>query len=247
MASAHTKAKSKAEKLLLSKVKVEEGVAQRTQFDRYEYREIHRRELKNAEYNPRRISDEAKRKLRNNLKIRGLMGAPVWNPTTGNLVGGHQRVNQLDALEGTDNYMIRVLVVPMDEKTEKEQNIFLNNPLSQGEWDYEKLEEMFKTPDIEIDSTGFDMGEIYKLFGDSPVIQQPERLKELSEKLSASRAAIAEIKTRGNETDDIDFYLVAVFKSYEDRKAFTDAAGFADNRYVDGKRLHEKIANASSE
>lgn len=45
----------------------------------------------------------------------------------------------LDALEKSSDYVLTVAAVDLDLKTEKEQNIFLNNVASQGDWDLEKL------------------------------------------------------------------------------------------------------------
>src|SRR5690606_22852641 len=61
---------------------------------------IGRQEIKNAPYNPRVITDEEKKNLRRLIKKHGIVETLVWNIRTGNLVGGHQRLNILDALEG---------------------------------------------------------------------------------------------------------------------------------------------------
>ena len=41
----------------------------------------------------------------------------------------------------------------------------------------------------------------------------------------------------GASADDMDFYLVVIFKSHEKRKEFTDACGLEDNRYVNGDEI----------
>jgi ParB-like chromosome segregation protein Spo0J len=50
-----------------------------------------RSKIHNAPYNPRFITDEAKRKLKGSIKRNGLLAPPTWNIRTGNIVGGHQR------------------------------------------------------------------------------------------------------------------------------------------------------------
>lgn len=113
-----------------------------------ESREIQRSQINFANYNPRRITPEARKKLKSNLKRVGILGGIVWNEITGNLVSGHQRVSVIDEVnkynsetKGND-YLIRVEVVQMDEKTEKEQNIFMNNRNVQGDFDIDMLKDL---------------------------------------------------------------------------------------------------------
>ena len=119
---------------------------------------IKRSEINFANYNPRKISDEARKQLRANLKRVGLLGGVVWNKTTGNLVSGHQRVSIMDDVNryenGKNDYELRVEVVELDEKTEKEQNIFMNNRSVQGEFDADMLKTMLS--DIDFASAGLD-------------------------------------------------------------------------------------------
>lgn len=113
-----------------------------------ESREIQRSIIKFANYNPRRIAPEARKNLKANLKRIGLLGGVVWNEVTGNLVSGHQRISIMDEVNKynsdtkENDYLIRVEVVHMDEKTEKEQNIFMNNRNVQGEFDTEMLKDL---------------------------------------------------------------------------------------------------------
>lgn len=127
-------------------------------YEKYEIVQISRRELKNAEYNPRKISDSARDKLKNNIKKVGLLDPPVWNVRSGNIVSGHQRIAILDSLNRTQDYKIRVAKVDLDQKTEKEQNIFFNNQAAMGEWDIGQLEKILKE-DIDYERAGFDLGE----------------------------------------------------------------------------------------
>lgn len=123
-----------------------------------EIKEIKRSQINFANYNPRRISLEAKKKLKANLKRVGLLGGIVWNETTGNLVSGHQRVsvmdevNKYDSKTGINDYLIRVEAVQMDEKAEKEQNIFMNNRNVQGEFDENMLRDLIQ--DIDYSAAG---------------------------------------------------------------------------------------------
>lgn len=51
-------------------------------------------------------------------------------------------VNRYDPRTKKNDYLIRVEVVHMDDKTEKEQNIFMNNRNVQGEFDTEMLKDL---------------------------------------------------------------------------------------------------------
>ena len=110
-----------------------------------ESREIQRSQINFANYNPRKITPEARKKLKANLKRVGILGGIVWNEETGNLVSGHQRVSVIDEVNkynsdtNENDYLIRVEVVLMDEKTEKEQNVFMNNRNVQGDFDTDML------------------------------------------------------------------------------------------------------------
>ena len=53
---------------------------------------VRRSDIHAAPYNPRKITPEAAKLLKDNLKRVGLLGGIVWNRTTGNIVSGHQKV-----------------------------------------------------------------------------------------------------------------------------------------------------------
>lgn len=122
--------------------------------------EIQRSQITFADYNPRIISDEARKHLKANIKRLGVMGGIVWNELTTNLVGGHQKVKILDELHKYDiesqenDYTIRVEKVKLNIKEEIEQNIFLNNKNAQGEYDRDLLGDLIA--DIDYKLAGLD-------------------------------------------------------------------------------------------
>lgn len=86
--------------------------------------EIARSSIRFANYNPRKITDSALKKLKQNIKRVGMLGGIIWNERTNNLVSGHQRVTVLDQLNGYDgttetDYILRVDKVNLSEKEEK--------------------------------------------------------------------------------------------------------------------------------
>jgi hypothetical protein len=68
----------------------------RASAEKYEILEIHRTQINNAPYNPRQISDKARKMLQKNLATVGLLSPIVWNQRTGNIVAGHQRIDAMD-------------------------------------------------------------------------------------------------------------------------------------------------------
>ena len=134
---------------------------------------IQRSQINFASYNPRRLSDTAKKKLKANLKRIGLAGGIVWNETTGNLVSGHQRLSIIDEIEKynpdthENDYPIRVEVLQLSDKEEKEQNIFFNSTTAQGEFDNDLLAALI--PEIDYDLAGLDEADINVLIADVPV------------------------------------------------------------------------------
>lgn len=125
-----------------------------------EQRTVKRSEINFASYNPRVISDDARKKLKKNLQTVGLLGGVVWNERTGNLVSGHQKVSIMDAVNryetetGKNDYEFRVEVVDFDEKTEKEQNLFMNNKAVQGTYDDDMLRSLLT--EIDYTNAGFE-------------------------------------------------------------------------------------------
>lgn len=208
---------------------------------------MRRSEIKNAPYNPRVISAEAAKRLRANIEKVGLVAPIVWNRTTGNCLGGHQRLAALDALEKSGDYYLTVAAVELDAKTEKEQNIFLNNTSAQGDWDIEKLASMFKEDELTIEGTGFDMAELYQLFGDSPFEKQDEELQALGDKVREAREQYLSLVNRKVATDDTDFYACVVFEGSEMREEFCKLLGVVDNKFVDGRRVLEIIRKVHAE
>ena len=69
-----------------------------SRFQKFTIVRVHRSRLKNAPYNPRVITPEAKDRLRKILERKGLLEALVWNVRTEHIVGGHRRLECLDAL-----------------------------------------------------------------------------------------------------------------------------------------------------
>jgi hypothetical protein len=57
----------------------------KSKFQKFEFGTINRSEIKNAEYNPRIMDKESKKRLKKNLQENGLVSAITWNKRTGNI------------------------------------------------------------------------------------------------------------------------------------------------------------------
>lgn len=196
----------------------------KSKYQAYDTETISRDMIKNAPYNPRIMDEKAKKRLRKNIAKHGLVAALTWNKRTGNLVGGHQRLEQLDALEKTKDYELTVCVVDVDEREEAALNVQLNNPSMQGEWDLDKLANMSEEFDLDLsEDLGFTESDIDFMFeGDDRFSQlfetkEGENMRGDLEQVKAARKESAEkLKERNN----INWYTVIVFESEADRNAF---------------------------
>ena len=104
-----------------------------------------------AAYNPRTMTEKARRGLSNSIASFGLVQPIIWNERSGNIVGGHQRYAELkeQGVAETD-----VIVVSLDESHEKALNITLNNEKIAGDFS-ESILEVLAEVESEIGLEGF--------------------------------------------------------------------------------------------
>lgn len=125
-------------------------------------------QLMPAKYNPRKDlkpGDIEYEKLKKSLEEFGYVEPVIWNRTTGNVVGGHQRLKVLLSMGMTE---IDCVVVELSEEKEKALNVALNK--ISGDWDKNKLALLIadlQGADFDVSLTGFDPAEIDDLFKDT--------------------------------------------------------------------------------
>lgn len=194
-----------------------------SKYQNYDTITINRSEIKNADYNPRLIDKEAKKRLKNGIRKHGLVSALTWNKRTGNLVGGHQRIEQLDALEGRSDYDLTVCVIDVDEREEALLNVQLNNPSMQGDWDMDKLADMAVDFDLSFDDMGFSKMDVDFMFdGDdrfSELFETPEA-EMVKGRLDEIKDARANSMDKLKERNSINFYVTVVFEDEAERDQF---------------------------
>lgn len=194
-----------------------------TQYERFNMERVHRSQIKNAPYNPRFMGKAEKARLRKAIQKNGLVSALTWNKRTGNLVGGHQRLEQLDALEGSSDYELTVCVIDVDIKEEAEINVKLNNPSMQGQWDLDKLAGITEDFGLSFDDMGFGEDDAAFLFdGDerfTELFETPEANAE-KDKIRQIREERASMMDQYKKDNSANFMVVVVFKDEEQRADF---------------------------
>lgn len=184
---------------------------------------INRSNISNAPYNPRIMDKGAKSRLKNGLRKHGLVQPIVWNKRTGNIVGGHQRLEQLDELEKRKDYDLTVSVIDVDEREEAEINVQLNNPSMQGDWDFNMLADLAEEFDFTFGDLGFSEMDIDLMFdGDdrfSNLFDTPEA-EEIKGDLEAVKAARMDGMERLQERNNINWYTIILFADENERRDF---------------------------
>jgi hypothetical protein len=227
-----------------------------TKYQKFTPMRIARRDIQNAPYNPRIIDAHARKELTRIIRSHGMVSAITWNKRSGNIVGGHQRLGILDALEGAPDYSLDVDMVDVDDREEVELNIILNNPAIQGTFDVVKFEELFNDGRFDAASVGLSDMDLQAMLPDNEKInamfsvdRQPEAvqkavgdLNELQELQEREKDRIrAEKKAHRNAANagaDTEWHTLVWFKSREEREHFMELMGSDPNeRYLDGRVL----------
>lgn len=226
---------------------------------------LKRSQIKPSDYNPRRLSDEAKSHLKRSLKKYGVVGGLVINRKTGfTIVGGHQKIAILDEIHKynpatkENDYELRVELIDVDEKTEKELNITLNNPNVSGDWNYDKLREML--PDIDYKNAGL-TDEDLSLIGidfefqtetesdladaladlSAPIVEQREIEKEA--KKEAVKAMKSQIQEKAEaKAQNLETYVMLNFESLDAKNDFLERFGYTPlDKFIQGEYLVKLI------
>lgn len=236
--------------------------------------ELKRSQIHFASYNPRKITHEGKAALKRSLKRYGVLGGIVVNKRTNNtLVGGHQKVAILDEIfkYPENDYTLRVELVDVDEKKEKEANLVLNNQNVGGEWDYDALREII--PDIDYKDAGFTeedldiVGVDYNfqsegennIAGELDNLMQPvqeEHEQQLAQKQAERAEKVAHMKQVKQEVKEaatkaaanMDAYLMLSFDTFEAKQEFCEKFGFnPEDKFLKGEVFEEKIETLLTE
>ena len=228
--------------------------------------ELQRSAIHLATYNPRVITEESRKSLKRIIKKYGLVGGIVVNKRTGlTVVSGHQRITVMDELQKYDrktkenDYKLRVDVIDVDEKTEKELNIAMNNPNAQGTWDRDKLAEMI--PDIDYRDVGLNdadlsilgldylfkteeeggiadsLGELMMEVEEEHEAEKAQRQAERAAKVAHMKEVKEQVKQAAQQNaGDMDAYVMLSFDNIDNKNRFLQRFGYSsDSKFIKGE------------
>lgn len=200
--------------------------AVKTKFQRFEVGEVLRSAILPHPRNPRMITPKAAKRLKGKMKEIGLIQPVIVNRRTMRLVGGHQRLGQLDALQKYDartrenDYRLDVSFCELSEQQELEMLVFLNNPSAEGVFDLDLLADLNLEMGVGFEAMGFDQLDVDMMFdGDarfSHLFEDDPEVSETKEKLDAVKAARAEGVEKMQEKNSAEFYFVVVCRDEEE-------------------------------
>jgi hypothetical protein len=217
---------------------------------------IKRTQINFAPYNPKRHTEQAVKQQQKNFRRVGYLGGIVWNKTTGNIVSGHKRIMAMDMEYKYDgkpetDYDVRVEMVEMDEKTEKEQNIFMDAKSTNTEQDYYLISSLL--PDIDYKNAGLTASEYENMISlnipedsynistisieDIAGLKNPETKEAIKEKKQIQK----EIAQKRHQ--DLEAYITLSFSSYEEKGAFCEMFGYNPDttKYIKGEEFLSRI------
>ncbi len=219
--------------------------------------------------NPKRhVADVVKLQKKNLQKV-GYLGGIVWNETTGNIIDGHRRIYAMDDYYGYDgtkdtDYEIKVEVVSLDEKTEKEQLTYMAVGGTKadidliaeyiGDIDYSDI----GLPDdvisdiLSMTQDGIEVTTEILDFDDTGSIQNVQKSEENPTATPATtyedkKEHMKQVKKQVKETAvqeqlDDEAYIILSFSSYRNKTDFCQMISIApESRYAKGEEVTRMI------
>lgn len=189
---------------------------------------VKRSQIKAADYNPRMISDEAKKRLKKGMKKYGLVQPLIWNERTGVLVSGHQRLSIMDEMEKwpENDYTLEVAAIDVSEKDERTLNVQLNNTSMMGEFDLDVLRDM--SAGLDLDDLGFSDSDLDLIFGEGggeigEMMTDTPEVTESKDKLDEIKAEREKMNTEKEAENSASFYFIIVCDNEEQRTRLMNA------------------------
>lgn len=225
-----------------------------------------RSEVNLADYNPRTIKPKNKKNLGKAIRKHGLVTPLILNITTMNLCGGHQRMGELDELEGypKNDYELEFACIEVDEHEEKAINLMLNNKNLQGGFDGELLNALsmdgfdlakdgfFTDIELKVDfgilshdersSQTVEQVEVAQE-SDEGIKEMQEAVKSAKESKKAQREEIKEEKESGTHKSNTtnDYTVTLVFESAKEKDLILESMEKRGAKIVYFSELQEYI------
>lgn len=217
--------------------------------------EVMRSQINLNPYNPKRHSDKKILEQKKNLLRMGLMGGITWNRKSGNLIDGHRRIKAMDLHYGYDgtpatDYSVKVSVVELDEKREKEQMTYM--ALGNTKADYSLIAEYL--PDIDAVAAGiedYDLSQIRLFIPTVEEIQvesfddlisneedvKPEPSEE-DKKAKIKEAKQKQKESAGERYADLNAYITVSFDNANQKRDFCEMLGIPESEmFVKGSTV----------
>lgn len=224
-----------------------------------ETRVIKRSQINLNPINPKRHSDEKVKLQKKNLQKVGFLGGIVWNEKSGNLIDGHRRIKAMDLhykYDGTPStdYDVKVEVVNLDDKAEKEQLTYM--AVGNTKPDIDLIAGYIS--DIDCTNVGLGIGELNDILSintempsllDSvddllsplPSFDEIETLSadektydEKKEHMKAIKQQVRESAIERQQNEEA--YITLSFSSYNAKEDFCDLLGIStDDKFVKGE------------
>lgn len=230
-----------------------------------ETRIIKRSQINLNPINPKRHSDEKIKLQKKNLQKIGFLGGIVWNEKSGNLIDGHRRIKAMDLhykYDGTSktDYDVKVEVVALDDKAEKEQLTYM--AVGNTKPDIDLIAGYIS--DIDYTNVGLDIRELNDILSintempsqlDSvddllsplPSFDEIETLSadektydEKKEHMKAIKQQVRELSIERQQNEEA--YITLSFSSYNAKEDFCDLLGIStDDKFVKGEDVLKLI------
>lgn len=221
---------------------------------------IKRSQINLNPYNPKRHTDEQVKLQRKNLKKVGFLGGIVWNEASGNLIDGHRRIKALDIINKYDgtpatDYEVKVEAVQMDDKTEKEQMLYMAvgnskadynliapivdeidyNNVGLSEAEYNEILKLRQTEVVEaIPAWDEDFGitelEVQEKSNEEVQQEIQEKPKMTKEQVKAEKQKCDDVAAKHHEEKDL--YIILNFDNEEMKQAFCELLGISDGPFL---------------
>jgi hypothetical protein len=201
---------------------------------------IKRSQIRNAPYNPRKITKRERENLYKLLDSHKLVEDLVWNKLTGNLVSGHQRLTWID-LKARErelkDFDIRISQIDVDEKEEMEINLGMNNDAAMGKFDLDLMGDMLEKIDYGL--AGFDDKAIEELIGADFDVDRlsDEDVEKRVESYNEGIAHRKRMQAASFRENNIEYYTNIVFPDKIRREEFFALLGIKDEMIIDGNKV----------
>jgi len=215
--------------------------------------ELLRSQIKLHEKNPRTIPEENRKALKRGIKKFGMVGGIVVNKRTDyTLVSGHQRLSVMDELqrynaETKDNdYSIRVDLIDVEEKEEKELLILLNIDYKDAgltEQDLDIIGVDFNFQTEEENTIADELDTLMEQVREERQTEVAQKQAERAEKVAHMKQVKEEVKQAATKAAaNMDAYLMLSFDNWEAKKDFCEKFGFdPEEKFLKGEVFEQKI------